>query len=78
MLLSTAIRERINSLLGEHNMSAWKLYKATGVPKSTINSILSGDSNDPKQSTILHICEGFGITLRQFYDDDIFNDIEDD
>lgn len=76
MLLSTAIQKRIRDLLDSNNMSAWKLYKATGVPKSTINSILSGDSQDPKQSTILHICEGLGITLRQFYDSDLFNDIE--
>ena len=78
MLLSTAIQLRIKALLTKEDMSAWKLYKLTGVPKSTINSVLSGDSKDPKQSTILHICEGLGITLRQFYDDDIFNDIEDD
>lgn len=78
MLLSTAIQLRIKALLSQKGMSAWKLYKATGVPKSTINAVLSGDSKDPKQSTILHICEGLEITLRQFYDDDIFNDIEDD
>ena len=78
MLLSTAIQLRIKALLEQRDMSAWKLYKATGVPKSTINSILSGDSKDPKSSTILHICEGLGVTLRQFYNDDIFNDIEDD
>jgi len=78
MLLSEALQIRIKTLLDEKNMSAWKLYKATGVPKSTINDIISGTSRSPQQRTILHLCEGLGITLRQFYNDDIFDDVEDD
>jgi DNA-binding Xre family transcriptional regulator len=28
--------------------------------------------------TLLHICEGFNITLKEFFDDEIFNDVEQD
>ena len=78
MLLSDAIRKRINYYLKLNNMSAWKLYKATGIPKSTVSAILDGTSKLPKTDTLLHICEGLGITIREFYNDDMFDDVEQD
>ena len=78
MLLSDAIRKRINYYLKLNNMSAWKLYKATGIPKSTVIAILDVTSKLPKTDTLLHICEGLGITIREFYNDDMFDDVEQD
>ena len=42
MLLSTAMRQRINNLLKQNNMNIWKLYKATGVPASTLSYFMNG------------------------------------
>lgn len=60
--------------------SLLELYRALGVPKSTINSLLgTKKTNLPKLSTFLHsyihICEGFKITLKEFYDDKLFDDV---
>ena len=78
MQLSTAIRKRINNLLKENNMNIWKLYKATGVPASTLSYFMNGKRELINLKTLLHICEGFNITLKEFFDDEIFNDVEQD
>ena len=31
-----------------------------------------------KLDTLLHICEGFGITITEFFEDDIFKEVEQD
>ena len=79
MQFNNAIRIRINYLLNKKGLSSlWDLYKATGVPKSTINALLgTGKNKLPRLPTLLHICEGLGITIREFFDDPIFDEIED-
>ena len=78
MLLSDAIRKRIKNLLKENNMNIWKLYKATGVSASTLSYFMSGKRELINLKTLLHICEGFDIELKDFFDDPIFKDVEQD
>jgi len=77
MQFSTAIKNRINYYLQLNNMSIWKLYKASGVPKSTLFALMKDDAVMPKLETLLYICEGFNITIREFFDDKMFDDIDD-
>lgn len=76
MLFSDAIRKRINYYLKNNNMSIWKLYKASGIPKSTLCALMKENAGIPKLDTLLHICEGLGITIKEFFNDSIFDDIE--
>lgn len=78
MLFSDAIRKRINGLLKANNMNLWKLYKATGIPASTLSYFMSGKRELITLKTLLHICEGFNITIREFFNDPIFDDVEQD
>ena len=78
MLLSQAIIKRINFFLEKNNMTLWALYKKSGIPKSTICNLMKQPNSLPKLDTLQHICEGFGITIREFFDDDIFDDTEQD
>lgn len=75
MNLSVAIRQCILNLLAEHNMSVNQLANESGLTASTLSSFLNGSSKNPQSSTILHICEGFNIQLKDFYDDDLFIDV---
>ena len=77
MQLSKAIRNRINYYLKLNNMSIWNLYKASGVPKSTLCALMQDNAGIPKLETLLYICEGFGITIKDFFNDDSFDDIDD-
>lgn len=78
MQLSDAIRKRITNLLKNNNMNIWKLYKATGVSASTLSYFMSGKRELINLKTLLHICEGFGISLKDFFDDPLFIDVEQD
>ncbi len=78
MLLSDAIRLRINFYLNKKNMTIWQLYKSSGVPKSTLCAIINGNTLLPKLDTLHHICEGLNITIRDFFKDPIFDETEQD
>ena len=76
MQLSDAIRIRINFYLKEKNMNVWKLCKMSGIPCSTISTFMSKKTELLKLDTLLHMCEGFGITLGEFFSDEMFNTAE--
>ena len=80
MKLDEAVKLRIDYFLKKNNMSSlWDLYKSSGVPKSTINALLSNKRNKlPKLPTLLHICEGLNTNLKEFFNDPMFIDVEDD
>ena len=78
MTLSDAVRKRINYYLKQQNMSLWGLFKASGVPISTLSAFMNGRTELIKLDTLLHICEGFGITIADFFEDDIFIEVEQD
>ena len=75
MKLSDAIRKRIKFFLKENNMKIWDLCKATGIPCSTISTFMSGKTELIKLDTLLHICEGFNISLGEFVTNSIFDDV---
>jgi len=74
MKLSEAIRKRIKFYLNDKNMNVWNLCKMSGIPCSTISTFMSGKTELLKLDTLLHICEGFNITLKEFFDDSSFDE----
>lgn len=78
MQLSDAIRKRIKKLLKERNWNIWSLYKSTGVPASTLSYFMNGKRELINLKTLLHICEGFEMSLKEFFDDPLFDDVEQD
>ena len=73
MKLSDAIRKRIKYYLKVQNIKIWDLCKATGIPCSTISTFMSGKTELIKLDTLLHICEGFNISLGEFFTDSVFD-----
>ena len=78
MKLSDAVRKRIRYYLDLNSMSIWGLFKASGVPMSTLAAFMSKRTELIKLDTLLHICEGFGITITEFFESDIFKEVEQD
>ena len=76
MLLPEAIRLRIIELMHNNNLSAYKLSYKGGVSPSNISDVLRGKVSEPTISTILHICEGANITLKDFFDSELFAEVE--
>ena len=78
MYLSDAVRDKIRFYQKQKGMSLWALFIASGVPMSTLAAFMSKRTELIKLDTLLHICEGFGITLTEFFQDDIFKEVEQD
>lgn len=54
-------------------MTKYDLFKASGVPQSTLTSIKKKRSGSAKIITLYWICEGFEISLEQFFASPLFN-----
>ncbi len=77
MKLIEAIAQRVSNLLEERGWKQYDLYKRGGIPRSTISNVINEKKKKLSIDTIYQICSTFNITLVQFFDDSIFNDIED-
>ena len=77
MKMYEAVGKRILEFCNERNISPNKLCTMSGVIQSTVNSIFSGRSQNPKLATIQYLCCGLGITLKEFFDSPLFDNIED-
>lgn len=78
MTLSEAMRKRIKKLLRQNDMNIWALCNRTGIPASTLSYFMSGKRELINLKTLLHVCEGFEMELKEFFDDPIFKDVEQD
>lgn len=78
MELSQAVRERITKLSRKENITLHRLSLNSGISYSTLNSFMNGKCKSLNLATLLHICEGFNIELKEFFTDDIFKNVEQD
>ena len=72
----TAVKNRLLGLLGERRMSIHKLALESAVSPSSIKNILYGKSKNPGIVTIKMLCDGFGITVIDFFDTEEFRKLE--
>ena len=76
MTIGTAIKERILQLCSERNITINKLSNMSGITQSTINNITSGRNNSVTVATLKKICDGLDITIQDFFNSPLFNDLE--
>ena len=62
-----AIAARILELCKERGITPNGLSNISAVPQATIKSILNGESQNPGTVTIKKLCDGFDITLGEFF-----------
>lgn len=72
MTLNKAFAMRISSLLIKKNLSKYQLEKETGLTHSAMRYIFNEVNKEVKFSTIVKVTEFFGMTLSEFFDDEIF------
>lgn len=68
--------ERINNLCKEKRMTYYALSYASAVPMTTLMHIVDKSTVNPGVLTIGKLCDGFGITLKEFFDAPQFNNME--
>ncbi len=60
------VNARIKELCAERGFSYYELAKRSEIPYSTLNTMMLKE-NQPSLSTLKKLCNGFGITLLQFF-----------
>lgn len=61
--------KRIQELCEERGWSFYQLAKASGIAYSTLSTMLN-KQNMPTLPTLLKLCEGFGISVTDFFEPD--------
>ncbi len=78
MTICEATSFRIAELCREKNLSGYSVTYKAGMPASTYKSIVSGKSRNPGIVNINKIADALGVTIREFYDSEIFDKLEPD
>ena len=76
MQTKEAVARRIIQLCEEKNIAVNALATRSGVTPSTVYSMLNEKSQNPGVVSIKKLCDGLGISVRQFFDCDLFDDNE--
>ena len=71
-----AVARRIHALCLERGIAVNTLANMSGVAPSTIYSMLNTKSKNPGIVSIQKICDGLEISVREFFDDPLFENLE--
>ena len=76
MKTKEAVAMRILELCKEKKIAINTLANLSGVSPSTVYSMLNEKSQNPGVVSIKKLCDGLEITLREFFNSPIFEEIE--
>ena len=76
MTTREAIAALIMELCKKRGITPHGLSNISAVPQATIKSILNGESQNPGTITIKKLCDGFEITLGEFFSTPEFDSLE--
>ncbi len=72
MKVNEAVSTKLINICKERNISINKLATISCLTQSTVENIVNCNSKNPKLLTIVRICDGLNIALKDFFDDEIF------
>jgi len=75
MTTNQAVRDRLHRLISEHHLNRSDLSRKSGVPRSTINDMIDGNIVNIRIKNLTKIAKCFDMTLREFFDDPMFDNI---
>ena len=76
MTVGTAVKERILQLCEERALSVNMLCTISGVTQSTVNNLVNGRNRSITVATLKKLCDGFEITLGEFFSTPEFDALE--
>lgn len=74
MSIEDYIPKRLEELFEKYEVSIYRISQKCGIPTTAISKIIS-KKNVPTIITLERICNAFGITLAQFFDDDRYAEL---
>ena len=72
------LAQRICFLCQRQKISYYTLSYRSAVPMTTLMHIIDGSTKNPGLFTIIKICNGLNITIKDFFDTEEFIGIEDE
>lgn len=72
MTVNDAVAKRVLELLREKNMSQYRLEQKSGIQHGSMQCIMNGRNKTVTLSTVIMLARGFGMSLTEFLNDDIF------
>lgn len=76
MNIGEATKLRIIELCKENKITINKLATVCGITQSTLSNIVGGRNNSTTISTIKKICDGLNISVQEFFNSDLFDNLE--
>lgn len=76
MGISDAVRNRLNDLMEERNLTINGLSNLAGVTQSTANDFFKGTSSNIGIVTLKKLIDGLDITITEFFDTEVFRNLE--
>ena len=76
MKLNDAIVKRIYEICEEKSLNICDASLKGGMSPSAIYDLVKGRTKCSKVITVKRFCEGAGITLKEFFDREYFNELE--
>ena len=73
--LSKAVITRMEDLAHERKMTINQIIIKGGLTQSTISYIRNGQSKYPQVSTIYKFCKAINISLKDFFDCELFDEL---
>ena len=70
------VARRIQELCVQRGLAINALANLCGVPPSTIYSMLNAKSQNPGIISIQKVCDGLEISVREFFDDPLFENLD--
>ena len=71
-----AVAKRILELREERHLAVNALASISGISPSTVYSMLNEKSKNPGVVSLKKLCDGLEISIREFFDSDLFDDLE--
>ena len=78
MTYSDAVIKRLTALCAERDITVNKLATLSGITQSTLENLILGNTKYPRIITISYICQGLQIELKDFFDDPLFKNLDDE
>ncbi|SFC42141.1 helix-turn-helix domain-containing protein [Butyrivibrio sp. YAB3001] len=76
MDIEEAVKQRILDLCKEYGLTVNALSVKAGMPRSTLKNIIYGTSKNTGIITIQLVCDALGISIYDFFSDDLFKNID--
>jgi len=76
MSIGDAVAIRIEELCSAKGITINKLATISGITQSTLDHVVNGEHRNPTVSTIKKICDGLEIRISDFFDTDLFHNLE--